>query len=83
MSECSYPDLGTVEYNGVTMRVQDVPDATFRQMLGYGHVFASSRPVVDGDFPHTPDTCDCDNHGGKWNADGTILYCEGCGLDCT
>ena len=90
------PPIGTVEYNGVEMRISDVPDKFSRWMLGYGHENPWGRPVIPGDWPHTVDTCRFEEHPARWQDNegnwltldeaklcGHTLVCTGCGLDCT
>lgn len=81
-----YSGDDTVEFNGVEMRIRDVPSAFVRAGLGVGHFPGHCRQVVEvpgRTFPHTPETCLVDMHKGEWLPDGTQLYCTGCGLDGT
>lgn len=87
-----------VGYNGMYMKIKDIPDPYVRAGLGVGHWPNHGRPVVeleDREFPLTPDTCLVDIYGGEWikmgecDACETLNYCcerlvcTGCGLDCT
>lgn len=72
------------EYNGVEMKVRDCPDLVTRQLMGYGHHNPYKRPVIEGDWPYTVDTCElAEFTQGWWDRNGTVLFCSGCGLDCT
>lgn len=77
-----------INYGGDDMAIKDVPDATVRHMLGYGHHNPHRRVVVHLDgrqWPFTPDTCevaDEPNHT-EWVLNNTTLVCTGCGLDGT
>lgn len=85
-----------IEYNGVTMKVKDIPDASMRVMLGYGH---TSRPkpfviAVEGrTWETTPDVCTYGPRDWEWvtgagpdHGYGVVaeyLVCPKCGLDGT
>jgi hypothetical protein len=76
-----------VEINGEPMRIGDVPFPD--SLLWFGHPSLTPgeewRTVQPGNWPYTPQTCLVANEGtsNTWNADGTILACNGCGLDVT
>lgn len=76
--------LEQVEYNGVWMAIQDVPNPTIRQLLGLGHP-RDNRPIVPGNWPYTPETCIYTDmvEGNEWIDGGKTLVCTGCGLDGT
>jgi hypothetical protein len=77
-----------VNYGGEDMPIKDVPDATVRHMLGYGHYNPHNRPVVQLEgrtYPFTPDTCEVVDEPGstEWVLGNTTLICTGCGIDGT
>lgn len=87
-------DLGevTTEYNGVVMKIKDIPDEFIRTMLGYGHVGWRSRQVIDVEgrtWETTPDKCTYGSNRWEWvgdpedNGDPQYLVCPKCGVDGT
>lgn len=77
----------TIKYNGVEIRVEDLPTADLRASMGYGHYGPFRRPVIertDGkSWPYTPNMCLlAANTRGVW-VDPEHLACPGCGLDMT
>ena len=73
-----------ITYNGIPTKVRDIPGASTRALWGYGHG-NTTRPVLPGTWPHTPDTCEQadDPDAVAWINAGQTLVCTGCGLDCT
>lgn len=75
------------EFNGVAMKIKDVPDQFIRAMLGFGHTKSRSLPfvVIPGEWEFTPDVCEVAALSGAtlWIHEETYLVCAGCGLDCT
>lgn len=76
-----------IQFDGVDMAIDEVPDAGIRALLGHGHfprdIRARSVVNVPGrEWPHTPTACLTDEHKGEW-LDAHTLVCTGCGLDCT
>lgn len=64
---------------GITYRDQTVE---YHGYWEHGYV-SPGRPVVDGTWPENqPETCN-DDYPTEWIANGQILICTGCGLDCT
>lgn len=73
--------------DGKDMKVRDVPypDSV---LFGIGHDPAyktERREVQPGDWPFTPEGCQKAGEitANTWNDEGTVLACNGCGLDCT
>ena len=84
----SYADR-TIDYNGVALKISEVPDVYDRAMLGYGHWPSeiAQRPVVTMSgrvWPYSPETCLTDDYifTCEWFDEHTLV-CPGCGLDCT
>lgn len=72
--------------DGVPMKIRDVPSVDLRAMFGVGHFREHDRQVIDVPgrvFPYTLETCLVDMYAGEWLPDGSMLFCTGCGLDCT
>lgn len=77
----------TVALNGVEVAIEDLPTASLRASMGYGHIGPFQRPVIertDGkQWLYTPNMClIADNMRGVW-VDPEHLACPGCGLDVT
>lgn len=73
--------------DGEEIRIEDLPTAEMRAMMGYGHFQPFHRPVIertDGkQWPYTPNMCLlANNPKGVW-VDPEHLACPGCGLDGT
>jgi hypothetical protein len=76
-----------VHVDGNPVRLGDVP-WPLSAAFGIGHLPGHAdggRKVQPGNWPCTPRTCTAagDPLATTWNDDGTILACNGCGLDCT
>lgn len=72
-----------ISYDGVEMAVRDCPDRLVRVLAGFGHDI-NERPVAPGRWPFMIDRCEwADQPAFRWNPDGTLLRCLGCGLDGT
>lgn len=100
MSMCkSCKPLKKIEYNGVLMSPDCIPEAWIRELHGVGHLNLHNRPVVAGTWPHGVADCRFEEHPAQWQdehgdwitigqiikheKEGKILVCTGCGLDCT
>jgi hypothetical protein len=74
-----------VTYNGIRMRVRNMPGQGTRALWGYGHGL-HRRPVWrPGLWFYTPDSCELADVASatRWVEGGRTLICLGCGLDCT
>jgi hypothetical protein len=73
-----------VEINGTMTMIKDIDDPELQHLFGLGH-FRDNRPIVQGDWPYTPETCVFTDpeEGDMWIDDGRTLVCTGCGLDGT
>jgi hypothetical protein len=70
----------------------DVEDVMFRDeevrwhgggAEGRGYVYPG-RQMVAGNYPHPhAEVCEDYSGTGEWVANGRVLVCRGCGLDCT
>jgi hypothetical protein len=73
--------------DGEEIKIEDLPTAGLRAMMGYGHTEPFLRPIIertDGkQWPYTPNMCLlASNPKGVW-VDPQHLACPGCGLDFT
>lgn len=81
-----------INFNGVNMRILDLPGSDHQAMMGYGHfpgVLGVPLPRPDGvEWAYTPETCQVSSGKqgvtplGVW-IDEEHLVCPGCGLDLT